>query len=42
MEEHTARTMHYLGLDKMLRDKKIKLDGRERKLQLREAALVEA
>jgi hypothetical protein len=29
MEPHTARTKHSLGLDKMLRDKKVQLNGRE-------------
>jgi UDP-N-acetylmuramoylalanine-D-glutamate ligase len=42
MEAHTTRPKHSLGLDKMLGEKKVKLDGREQNLSLREAALVEA
>jgi hypothetical protein len=29
MEAHTARAKHSLGLDKMLGEKKVELDGRE-------------
>jgi hypothetical protein len=42
MEEHTAHTKHSLGLDKMLGEKKVQVDGRERDLDLCEATLVEA
>jgi hypothetical protein len=42
MEMHTTRAKHSLGLDKMLGEKKIQLDGRERDLGLHKAALVEA
>jgi hypothetical protein len=42
MEAHTTCTRHSLGLDKMLGEKKVELDGRERDLGLREVALVEA
>jgi hypothetical protein len=42
MEAHTTHAKHSLGLDKMLGEKMVKLDGRERDLSLREAALVEA
>jgi hypothetical protein len=41
METHTACAKHSLGLDKMLGEKKIELDGRERDLSLREAVLAE-
>jgi hypothetical protein len=41
METHTACAKHSLGLDKMLGEKKVELDGRERDLSLREAVLVE-
>jgi hypothetical protein len=41
MEAHTTRAKHSLGLDKMLGEKKVELDGRERDLSLCEAALVE-
>jgi hypothetical protein len=39
MAAHTAHAKHSLGLDKMLGEKKVELDGRERDLNLREAAL---
>jgi hypothetical protein len=42
MEVHTTHAKHSLGLDKMLGEKKVELDGRERDLNLLEAALVEA
>jgi hypothetical protein len=42
MEAHTAHTKLSLDLDKMLVEKKIELDGRERDLGLREAVLIEA
>jgi hypothetical protein len=42
MEAHTICAKHSLGLDKMLGEKKVELDGRERDLGLREVALVEA
>jgi hypothetical protein len=42
MEAHTTHTKHSLGLDKMLGEKKVQLDRRERDLTLSEAALVEA
>jgi hypothetical protein len=38
MEVHTARAKHSLNLDKMLGDKKVELDGRERDLGLRDVA----
>jgi hypothetical protein len=38
MEVHTARTKHSLSLDKMLGDKKVEFDGRERDLGLRDVA----
>jgi hypothetical protein len=41
MVAHTARAKQSLGLDKMLREKKVELDGREQDLNLREAVLVE-
>jgi hypothetical protein len=41
MAAHTARAKHSLGLDKMLGEKKVELDGRERDLDLCEAALAE-
>jgi hypothetical protein len=41
MEAHTARAKQSLNLDKMLGEKKAKLDRRERGLGLSEAALVE-
>jgi hypothetical protein len=34
--------MHSLGLDKLLAEKNVELDGRERDLELHEVALVEA
>jgi hypothetical protein len=42
MEVHTTRTRHSLGLDKMLGEKKVQLNERERDLDLHEAVLVEA
>jgi hypothetical protein len=43
MAAHTARAKHSLGLDKMLGEKKVELDGRkERDLDLREVVLAEA
>jgi hypothetical protein len=42
MDAHTALAKHSLGLDKMLGEKKVELDGRERDLSLYEEALVEA
>jgi hypothetical protein len=42
MAAHTARAKHSLGLDKMLGEKKAKLDRRERDLGLHEAVLAEA
>jgi hypothetical protein len=42
MVAHTTRAKQSLGLDKMLREKKVELDGREQDLNLREAVLVEA
>jgi hypothetical protein len=42
IEAHTTRVKHSLGLDKMLGEKKVLLDGRERDLSLRKAARVEA
>jgi hypothetical protein len=42
MAAHTAHAKHSLGLNKMLGEKKVELDGRKRDLNLREAALAEA
>jgi hypothetical protein len=42
MAAHTARAKHSLGLEKMLGEKKVDLDGRERDLELHEAVLVKA
>jgi hypothetical protein len=42
IEAHTAHDKHSLSLDKMLGEKKVLLDGRERDLSMCEAALVEA
>jgi hypothetical protein len=42
MAAHTIRAKHSLGLDKMLGEKKVKLNGREQDLNLLEAALAEA
>jgi hypothetical protein len=42
IEAHTACAKHSLDLDKMLGEKKVLLDGRERNLSLREAVLAEA
>jgi hypothetical protein len=41
MAPHTAHTKNCIGLDKMLGGKKVKFNGRERHLELREAALAE-
>jgi hypothetical protein len=41
IEAHTAHAKHSLSLDKMLGDKKVLLDGRERNLSLHEVARVE-
>jgi hypothetical protein len=42
MVAHTVHAKHSLGLDKMLGEKKVELNGREPNLNLREVALVEA
>jgi hypothetical protein len=42
MEVHTASAMHSLGLDKILGEKKVELNRRERDLDLHGAVLVEA
>jgi hypothetical protein len=42
MEAHTTRAKHSLNLDKVLEEKKVKLDWRERDLELHEATLEEA
>jgi hypothetical protein len=42
MEVHTTRNKITLGLDKMLGEKKVQLDGREWDLDLHEATLVES
>jgi hypothetical protein len=42
MAAHTDRTKHSLDLDKMQREKKVKLGGREWDLEVRKAALAEA
>jgi hypothetical protein len=42
MEAYTACAKHSLSLNKMLGEKKVKLDGREWDLSLHEAALAEA
>jgi hypothetical protein len=42
MAAHTTHAKHSLGLDKMLWEKKVELGGRERDLNLHEAALMEA
>jgi hypothetical protein len=42
MEAHATHARHSLGLDKMLGEKKVELNGREQDLDLREATLVEA
>jgi hypothetical protein len=39
---HTTHAKHTLGLDKMLEEKKVWLDEKERDLALREAVLTEA
>jgi hypothetical protein len=41
MVAHTTRAKHSLSFDKILGEKKVELDGRERDLELREAALTE-
>jgi hypothetical protein len=42
MEAHTTPAKYSLDLDKMLGEKKVEINGRERDLGLREAVLVEA
>jgi hypothetical protein len=42
MEAHTARAKHSLGLDMMLGEKKVELNGREWDLTVHKVALVEA
>jgi hypothetical protein len=42
MEVHKVHARHSLGLDKMLGEKKVQLDGREQDLDMHEAALMEA
>jgi hypothetical protein len=42
MAAHTTCAKHSLGLDKILGEKKVELDGREQDHELREAVLVEA
>jgi hypothetical protein len=42
MVAHTYHAKHSLGLDKILGEKKVELDGRKQDLELREVALVEA
>jgi dynactin complex subunit len=42
MATHTARAKHSLGLDKMLGEKKVELDGRDQDLELCKATLKEA
>jgi hypothetical protein len=42
MVAHTAHAKHSLSLDKMLGEKNVELDGRERDLELCEATLAEA
>jgi hypothetical protein len=42
MASHTTCAKHSLGLDKILGEKKVELDGRERDLDLCEAVLAEA
>jgi hypothetical protein len=42
MEEHTTRIQHTLGLDKMLGEKKVLLDGKELILICVTRALAEA
>jgi hypothetical protein len=42
MAAHTTHAKHSLGLDKMLGERKVKLDGREQDLELRDGALAEA
>jgi hypothetical protein len=41
MEAHTAHGKHVLVLNKILVEKKVELDGRERDQELYRAALVE-
>jgi hypothetical protein len=41
MVAHTAHAMHSLSIDKMLEEKKVELNGRERDLELCEVALAE-
>jgi hypothetical protein len=42
MEAHTSHDKQSLDHDKMIGEKKIELDGRERDISLREATLAEA
>jgi TnpA family transposase len=42
MAAHTTHSKHSLDLDKMLGEKKVKLNGRVRDLNLRRAVLAEA
>jgi hypothetical protein len=42
IQAHTAYNKQLLCLDKILEEKKVELDGRERNLELRVAALTEA
>jgi hypothetical protein len=42
IEAHNTHTKHSLCLDRMLGERKVKLDGRERDLSVHEAALAEA
>jgi uncharacterized 2Fe-2S/4Fe-4S cluster protein (DUF4445 family) len=42
MQVSTARAMHTLGLDKMMGEKKVKLNGKVQDLDVREAVLAEA
>jgi hypothetical protein len=41
MQAHTARAKYTLGLDNVLGEKKVWLDGKERDLHMREAAQLE-
>jgi hypothetical protein len=41
MEVHTTRIEHSLSLDKMLGEKKVQLDERERDLEVRKVSMVE-
>jgi hypothetical protein len=42
IEAHNTHTKHSLCLNRMLGERKVKLDGRERDLRVHEAALAEA